>query len=96
MNISLRLLHIRNQAEWKKPFIKGFQSLLRDTPLGTLFFNQLANSKVGQVLRRTVSESQTRLHMGRPLLYTGQGSRLPCGVLPDASHVLSLIALWCM
>ena len=46
MNISLRMLHIKNQPAWKKPFVRGIQSLFRDTPLGTLFFNQVANTGV--------------------------------------------------
>ncbi|KAK9802832.1 hypothetical protein WJX73_004149 [Symbiochloris irregularis] len=59
MNISLRLLHVRNQPEWKKPFVRGFQSLLRDTPLGELFFNQLANSKaVTKVLKQCYGENK--------------------------------------
>lgn len=46
MNISLRLLHINNQPAWKKPFVKGVQTVFRDTPLGVFFFNQLAKKDV--------------------------------------------------
>ena len=40
LDISLRMLHIRNQPAWKKPFVKGLQNVLRSTPVGGFFFNQ--------------------------------------------------------
>ena len=40
LDISLRMLHIRNQPAWKKPFVKGLQNVLRNTPVGGFFFNQ--------------------------------------------------------
>ena len=55
MNVSLRMLHIKNQPAWKKPFVKGVQSLFRDTPLGTIFFNQVANTKASGGLNKWLS-----------------------------------------
>ncbi|XP_078181291.1 alpha/beta-Hydrolases superfamily protein [Carex rostrata] len=42
LDISLRMLHIKKQPWYGKPFIKSFQSLLRNTPVGKLFFNAVA------------------------------------------------------
>ncbi|KAF0905887.1 hypothetical protein E2562_008915 [Oryza meyeriana var. granulata] len=42
LNISLRMLHISKQPWFGKPFIKSFQSLLRNTVIGKLFFNAVA------------------------------------------------------
>uniref|UniRef100_A0A0D9X0P8 AB hydrolase-1 domain-containing protein n=1 Tax=Leersia perrieri TaxID=77586 RepID=A0A0D9X0P8_9ORYZ len=42
LNISLRMLHISKQPWFGKPFIKSFQSLLRNTVIGRLFFNAVA------------------------------------------------------
>ena len=41
LDISLRMLHIRNQPAWKKPFVKGLQNVLRNTPVGGFFFDQV-------------------------------------------------------
>ena len=49
INISLRMLHINNQPAWKKPLVKGVQVIFRDTPLGTFFFNKVANKKARQM-----------------------------------------------
>ena len=40
LDISLRMLHIRNQPAWKKPLVKGLQNVLRNTPVGGFFFKQ--------------------------------------------------------
>lgn len=45
LNISLRMLHITKQPWFARPFIRSFQSLLRDTALGTLFFKNVATPK---------------------------------------------------
>ncbi|KAF8664234.1 hypothetical protein HU200_054775 [Digitaria exilis] len=42
LDISLRMLHIKKQPWFGKPFIKSFQSLLRNTVVGKLFFNAVA------------------------------------------------------
>ncbi|XP_039130230.1 uncharacterized hydrolase YugF [Dioscorea cayenensis subsp. rotundata] len=42
LNISLRMLHIKKQPWYGRPFIKSFQSILRNTALGKLFFNAVA------------------------------------------------------
>ena len=41
IDISIRMLHIRNQAPWKRPFVKGLQNVLRNTPVGSFFFQQV-------------------------------------------------------
>ena len=40
IDISIRMLHIRNQAPWKRPFVKALQNTLRGTPVGSFFFQQ--------------------------------------------------------
>ncbi|KAJ8491017.1 hypothetical protein OPV22_012738 [Ensete ventricosum] len=42
LNISLRLLHITKQPWYGRPFIRSFQSLLRNTAVGKLFFKAVA------------------------------------------------------
>ncbi|EPS74206.1 hypothetical protein M569_00547 [Genlisea aurea] len=42
LNISLRLLHVRKQPWYGRPFVKAFQSLLRNTAVGELFFRAVA------------------------------------------------------
>nr|XP_010934630.1 pheophytinase, chloroplastic [Elaeis guineensis] len=42
LNISLRMLHIKKQPWYARPFIKSFQSLLRNTAVGKLFYNAVA------------------------------------------------------
>ncbi|XP_011025150.1 PREDICTED: pheophytinase, chloroplastic [Populus euphratica] len=44
LNISLRLLHIKKQPWFGRPFIRSFQSLLRNTALGKSFFKSVASS----------------------------------------------------
>lgn len=45
LNISLRMLHIKKQPWYGRPFIKSFQSLLRNTELGKFFFNAVATKE---------------------------------------------------
>ncbi|KDP42095.1 hypothetical protein JCGZ_01883 [Jatropha curcas] len=45
LNISLRMLHIKKQPLFARPFIRSFQSLLRNTPLGKIFFKSIATSE---------------------------------------------------
>lgn len=42
LNISLRMLHIKKQPKLARPLIKSFQSFLRNTALGKLFFRTVA------------------------------------------------------
>ncbi|ONK65482.1 uncharacterized protein A4U43_C07F37560 [Asparagus officinalis] len=42
LNISLRMLHIKKQPWYGRPFIKSFQRLLRNTIVGRLFFKAVA------------------------------------------------------
>ncbi|CAN0380461.1 unnamed protein product, partial [Ectocarpus sp. 8 AP-2014] len=41
-NISLRMLHTSKQAVAGRPFVKGLQYVLRETPIGPLFFGSVA------------------------------------------------------
>ncbi|KAJ0084196.1 hypothetical protein Patl1_30000 [Pistacia atlantica] len=42
LNISLRMLHIKKQPWFGRPLIRSFQNLLRNTPVGKLFFKSVA------------------------------------------------------
>ncbi|KAI9075768.1 hypothetical protein K1719_042254 [Acacia pycnantha] len=45
LNLSLRMLHIKKQPWYGRPFIRTFQRLLRDTAVGKLFFNAVATKE---------------------------------------------------
>ncbi|CAH9136527.1 unnamed protein product [Cuscuta epithymum] len=45
LNISLRMLHVKKQPWYGRPFIRSFQSLLRNTEIGKLFFKAVATPK---------------------------------------------------
>lgn len=45
LNISLRMLHVKKQPALLRPFVKALQTALRETPLGGLFFGQVATPK---------------------------------------------------
>ncbi|TXG73057.1 hypothetical protein EZV62_001636 [Acer yangbiense] len=45
LNISLRMLHIKKQPLLGRPLIRSFQSLLRNTALGKIFFKTVATSE---------------------------------------------------
>ena len=45
-NVSLRMLHKKRQSVIQRPFVKALQTTLRTTPLGKLFFSQIATKKV--------------------------------------------------
>ncbi|XP_027915743.1 pheophytinase, chloroplastic [Vigna unguiculata] len=45
LNISLRMLHIKKQPWYGKPFIRSFQRLLRDTALGKFFYKTVATKE---------------------------------------------------
>lgn len=42
LNISLRMLHIKKQQWYIRPFVRSFQNLLRNTDLGRRFFKAVA------------------------------------------------------
>lgn len=42
INISLRMLHVSKQAPFARPFVKAFQTLLRETDIGNKFFANVA------------------------------------------------------
>ncbi|KAH7421874.1 hypothetical protein KP509_13G079000 [Ceratopteris richardii] len=44
-NISLRMLHIKKQKLFARPFVKAFQNLLRNTDLGRRFFKAVATQE---------------------------------------------------
>ncbi|KAH9327215.1 hypothetical protein KI387_007393 [Taxus chinensis] len=53
VNISLRMLHIKKQSRYKRPFVKIFQNILRETDLGKIFFKSVATPKaVKSILRQ--------------------------------------------
>jgi pimeloyl-ACP methyl ester carboxylesterase len=41
LNISLRMLHIKKQPWYLKPFVKALQNTLRESKLGAAFFAQV-------------------------------------------------------
>nr|GLL41488.1 uncharacterized protein LOC109175200 [Ipomoea trifida] len=45
LNISLRMLHIKKQPWYGRPFIRSFQNLLRNTEIGKFFFKAVATPK---------------------------------------------------
>lgn len=45
LNISLRMLHIKKQPWYGRPFIRSFQRLLRDTAVGKFFFKTVATKE---------------------------------------------------
>jgi pimeloyl-ACP methyl ester carboxylesterase len=53
MNVSLRALHVSKQAPLARPLVSALQWALRETPLGGLFFGQVATGEgVRGVLRQ--------------------------------------------
>lgn len=57
MNVSLRMLHTSKQAPWARPLVAALQTALRTTPLGPLFFGQVATRQgVRSVLRQCYAD----------------------------------------
>ena len=48
-NVSLRMLHKKRQSAVQRPFVKALQTVLRTTPLGKVFFSQIATKRVRQL-----------------------------------------------
>ncbi|QDZ22009.1 alpha/beta fold hydrolase [Chloropicon primus] len=60
LNPSLRLLHVKKQAWFARPFVKLFQDFLRETPVGELFFSQVAQPKAIQnILKEAYCDATT-------------------------------------
>eukprot|EP00803_Ostreobium_quekettii_P009715 evm.model.scf_343.5 EVM.evm.TU.scf_343.5 scf_343:31435-36314(-) len=58
-NISLRKLHVRNQAPIAKPLVKAFQDLLLDTQAGQWFFDQVARPEtVKKILQKAYCDEE--------------------------------------
>jgi pimeloyl-ACP methyl ester carboxylesterase len=45
IDISLRMLHVKKQNVFIRPFVKVIQNTLRETPLGEIFFKQVAEKQ---------------------------------------------------
>lgn len=64
LNISLRMLHIKKQPVLLRPFVAALQTALRETPLGGLFFGQVATPKgVRNVLEQVCLYVCVRAHV---------------------------------
>ena len=60
INISLRMLHLEKQPSFLKPFVSLLQKTLRTTPLGSLFFRQIATPEgVRNVLQQCYHDTET-------------------------------------
>ena len=60
LNPSLRMLHVDKQPALSRPFVSAFQTLLRETPLGGVFFGQIAQEKaVENVLKQAYHDPNT-------------------------------------
>lgn len=59
-NVSLRMLHHKKQASWQRPLVRALQRALRTTPLGRLFFSQVATQKVRTCQQHIELEPDTR------------------------------------
>ena len=60
LNPSLRMLHVDKQPALGRPFVSAFQTLLRETPLGGVFFGQIAQEKaVENVLKQAYHDPNT-------------------------------------
>jgi len=51
---SLRMLHVKNQAPWEKPFVPAIQWVLRETSLGESFFDVVAKPETVQTILRLI------------------------------------------
>ncbi|KAK7283633.1 hypothetical protein RIF29_13276 [Crotalaria pallida] len=60
LNISLRMLHIKKQPWFAKPFISSFQRFLRDTAAGKFFFKTVATKEsVRNILSQCYHDTST-------------------------------------
>ncbi|CAK9207462.1 unnamed protein product [Sphagnum jensenii] len=53
LNVSLRMLHIKKQGWFMRPFVKGLQNVLRNTNLGQWFFQSVAKP---QAVKKILSQ----------------------------------------
>ncbi|KAL0045202.1 hypothetical protein WJX82_000513 [Trebouxia sp. C0006] len=57
-NVSLRMLHKKRQSAIQRPFVKALQTVLRTTPLGKVFFSQIATKRgVKNVLSQAYADA---------------------------------------
>lgn len=57
MDVSLRMLHSTKQPALARPLVSAVQALLRETPLGELFFSALATPRtVSKVLKEAYAD----------------------------------------
>lgn len=61
LDVSLRMLHTKKQAPWQRPLVSAFQRLLRETPVGKLFFGAIAKPAVSTRFRLEMRRSMHRL-----------------------------------
>lgn len=60
LNVSLRALHVSKQPALARPLIAAFQSVLRETPAGEMFFNSVAKPEaIKNVLSQAYYDSST-------------------------------------
>ena len=60
LNVSLRALHVSKQPALARPLIAGFQTLLRETPAGQMFFDSVAKPEaIKNVLSQAYYDSDT-------------------------------------
>ena len=60
LNVSLRGLHVSKQPALARPLISGFQSLLRETAAGQMFFDSVAKPQaIKNVLSQAYYDSNT-------------------------------------
>ncbi|CAM6104500.1 unnamed protein product [Calypogeia fissa] len=60
LNISLRLLHIKKQSRFARPFVKALQNVLKNTNLGQRFFKEVATAaSVKKILCECYYDSNT-------------------------------------
>mmetsp|Transcript_26574 Transcript_26574/g.26821 ORF Transcript_26574/g.26821 Transcript_26574/m.26821 type:complete len:340 (+) Transcript_26574:40-1059(+) len=57
INISMRMLHVTKQPPLARPFIKLFQDVLRETPMGPIFFSLIAQREgLRNILRQAYAD----------------------------------------
>ncbi|CAM9813584.1 unnamed protein product [Laminaria digitata] len=58
-NISLRMLHTEKQPPAARPFVKALQYVLRETPVGPLFFGSIAKPEaVSNILKQCYGDPE--------------------------------------
>ncbi|CAK7339101.1 unnamed protein product [Dovyalis caffra] len=93
LNISLRLLHIKKQPRFGRPFIRSFQSLLRNTALGKFFFKSVATSEsVRSILCQCYHDtSQVTEELVQKILLPGLEPGAADELLPQVKCPVSIV-----